>query len=655
MRGQRLVWSGLFVVAMAAALAAQTAQQRPTFRSGIDLIEVDVSVIDGDRVPITDLQPTDFLVTVDGEPRRVLQAHFDLLAQPERDADRAAPAAEDIFYTSNADAERGRLVVIAVDEEGILFGEGRHVMKAAGEFVGGLGPGDRVALVAVPQPGVYVDFTTDHDFVSRALAGMSGRGRRRVANLNIGVFEAFQISEHRDQRMLEEVFARVCQAGDQVLGCRRQIVQESEEIVQKSRFHTGNMRRGLEEILEGLRDVDGPKVLLWISGGHVVDGAGLTLRYIEDLVVDARTTVYVMMVDEPLAGDITQAASPPTPRQDRRMQEEGLHLTAAMSRGTVFRAHFNPGPIFERLEREMSGYYLLGVESRPTDPDKERRKIEVSVRREGARVRARREISFTPEDTDKTVEERIASMLRSPIPIKELPLRVATYAYRETDNAPVRVLVAAEVDVQAGDPSQLTLGYTLRDPDGTVVSGGQTQITPRIALTLFGPVFETTFMVTAEPGTYSLRLAVVDPAGRRGSVEHPVHVEPPSSGPLTVGDLMVADQASSPRGARLPPVEARVSSGRLLAYTELLADSSTLWQDLDVFVDVADDATGPGRAGATMTMQETEDPLRRVVAADLIVAHLPPGPYVARVLVMQDSVELARLHRPFQITVVPSQ
>ena len=219
----------------------------------------------------------------------------------------------------------------------------------------------------------------------------------------------------------------------------------------------------------------------------------------------------------------------------------------------------------------------------------------------------------------------------------------------------MRVLVAAEVDVQAGDPSQLTLGYTLRDPDGTVVSGGQTQITPRIALTLFGPVFETTFMVTAEPGTYSLRLAVVDPAGRRGSVEHPVHVEPPSSGPLTVGDLMVADQASSPRGARLPPVEARVSSGRLLAYTELLADSSTLWQDLDVFVDVADDATGPGRAGATMTMQETEDPLRRVVAADLIVAHLPPGPYVARVLVMQDSVELARLHRPFQITVVPSQ
>ncbi len=674
MSSQRLAWGGLFAVAMTAVLAAQTAQQRPTFRSGIDLIEVDVSVIDSDSFPITDLQPSDFSVTVDGEPRRVLQAHFDLLARPEQDAVRPAPATEDIFYTSNADAERGRLVVIAVDEESILFGEGRHVMRAASEFIDKLSPGDRVSVVAVPQPGVFVDFTLDHDHASRSIAGMAGRGRRRVGVLNIGVWEAFRIFEHNDVPVQDQVVARVCsnadatdpttaavpvgalagQAFDQ-FNCQQRVEFESRQIVQESRLHAERMRYGLEEVLKALRDVEGPKVLLWISGGHVVDGTELTMRALEDLVVEARTTLYVMMVDEPLGGDITQAASPPSAREDRRMQEEGLHLAAAMTRGTVFRAHFNPDPIFDRLEREMSGYYLLGVESRPNDRDKERRKIEVSVQREGARVRARREISFAPEDADKTVEARIASMLRSPIPIKELPLRVATYAYRETENAPVRVLVAAEVDVQAGDPSELTLGYALRDQDGTVVSGGQTQITPRIVPTLFGPVFETTFTITAEPGTYSLRLAVVDPAGRRGSIEHPLLAERPSSGPLTVGDLLVADPSSSPSGERLPPVQARVSSGHLLAYTELLADSSELWKELDVYVDVADDASGPGRAGATMTLQETEDPLRRVVAADVMVAHLPPGPYVARVMVMQDSVELARLHRPFQITVVPRQ
>ena len=457
MRGQRLLGIGLFVVAVSAALAAQTAQQRPTFRSGIDLIEVDASVIDGDGLPIADLQPSDFSVTVDGEPRRVLQAHFDLL-RPERDAGRPTPVAEDVFYTSNTEATRGRLIVIAVDEESILFGEGRHVMRAAGEFVDSLSPGDRVSLVAVPQPGVYLDFTSNHDRVRDAVAGMSGLARRRVGTLNIGVWEAFQIIEHNDVPLREQVIGRVCPqrargvsgtsafadvgVGDDpragalagqafnLFVCQQRVEDESRQIVQESRLRSEDMRYGLQDILRALREVEGPKVLLWISGGHVVDGTENTMRALEDLVVEARTTLYVVMVDEPLGGDITQAASPPSPREDRRMREEGLHMAASMTRGTVFRAHFNPDPIFDRLEREMSGYYLLGVESRPNDRDKERRKIEVSVRREGARVRARREVMFAAEETDPSVAERLGRMLRSPVPNRELPVRVATYAYQ---------------------------------------------------------------------------------------------------------------------------------------------------------------------------------------------------------------------------------
>ena len=100
MSGRRLAAIGLFVVAAGASLTAQTAQQRPTFRSGIDLIEVDVSVIDSDGVPIADLQPLEFSVTVDGEPRRVLQAHFDLLRPLTREVGQPGAAAEDVFNTS---------------------------------------------------------------------------------------------------------------------------------------------------------------------------------------------------------------------------------------------------------------------------------------------------------------------------------------------------------------------------------------------------------------------------------------------------------------------------------------------------------------------------------------------------------------------------
>ena len=49
-----------------ATLVAQSSQ--PTFRSRIDLLRVDVTVMDKSGAPITDLAAGDFLVTVDGQP-----------------------------------------------------------------------------------------------------------------------------------------------------------------------------------------------------------------------------------------------------------------------------------------------------------------------------------------------------------------------------------------------------------------------------------------------------------------------------------------------------------------------------------------------------------------------------------------------------------
>ena len=46
----------------------------PTFRSGRDILTIDAAVRDKDGRPVTDLQPSDFVVTIDGQPRRVLAA-----------------------------------------------------------------------------------------------------------------------------------------------------------------------------------------------------------------------------------------------------------------------------------------------------------------------------------------------------------------------------------------------------------------------------------------------------------------------------------------------------------------------------------------------------------------------------------------------------
>ena len=56
--------------------AVPQAQQIPVFRAGVELLEVDVSVVDDDGEPITDLSGSDFTVSVDGEPRRIVSAQF---------------------------------------------------------------------------------------------------------------------------------------------------------------------------------------------------------------------------------------------------------------------------------------------------------------------------------------------------------------------------------------------------------------------------------------------------------------------------------------------------------------------------------------------------------------------------------------------------
>src|SRR5438067_2131703 len=51
-------------------------QPSPRFRSGVDVVGVDVTVVDDRGRPIEGLGPSDFTVRIDGRPRRVVSAEF---------------------------------------------------------------------------------------------------------------------------------------------------------------------------------------------------------------------------------------------------------------------------------------------------------------------------------------------------------------------------------------------------------------------------------------------------------------------------------------------------------------------------------------------------------------------------------------------------
>ena len=66
---------GALALAAAPAVLAQD-QQPPRFQSGVEVVTVDVTVVDGDGRSILGLGPGDFAVDVDGQRRRVVSAQW---------------------------------------------------------------------------------------------------------------------------------------------------------------------------------------------------------------------------------------------------------------------------------------------------------------------------------------------------------------------------------------------------------------------------------------------------------------------------------------------------------------------------------------------------------------------------------------------------
>src|SRR5689334_22423779 len=122
-------------LAAALSLAMLAAAQEPqaprtTFRSTVDLVPVDVSVVDKNGTPISDLTAQDFTLSVDGKARRIASAEFISIVDT---VETETP--KTVEYSSNAGAAGGRLIMLVVDSEGIGIGRGKTAFEAARKFV----------------------------------------------------------------------------------------------------------------------------------------------------------------------------------------------------------------------------------------------------------------------------------------------------------------------------------------------------------------------------------------------------------------------------------------------------------------------------------------------------------------------------------------
>ena len=457
----RLAAIGAALGAWATVAVAQT----PVFRAGVEVIEIDVSVVDGKGQQIADVAGPEFAVTVDGKPRKLLNAEYvsyglTSAPQPYRSQGEAAEHS----YSTNAMPVRGRLIVLAVDRDSMAFGEGGGVLQAGVQFLARLRPEDQVSFISVPPTEPMVDFTTNREVIKAALTRAVGLGSRPRRALNIGVSEAIAIASRTDARTEEAGMDRFCPAPQRTTRaatdarptldtngmaqdtCRSEVRAQALTISSEIQQRTQMSVRTIRFVLEALQRIQAPASFVWISDGLGIDGSGGDdLTDLGRLAARTRATINVLMLDS-TGGTITESDRSPTARQ-------GLLNLALATRGVLYNVGSNAAGAFQRIENELSGYYLLAVEAAPGDHDGKRHPIEIKVRRHGTNVRACQAFQAPPTEADRAVDlrERLLQTLRSPLAVSDLPMRVATYAYQDADSSQVKVLIAAEVQRPAGD------------------------------------------------------------------------------------------------------------------------------------------------------------------------------------------------------------
>jgi VWFA-related protein len=640
--------------AFALILTAQAEVRAPQpFKSSVDVVRVDVSAVDGTGRPIRDLTTNDFELTVDGRPRPIVSAQF--VSVPS--ATEAPPQApQPAQFTSNTEAAGGRLIMLVVDRSSIVAGRGKAAIEAASRFVKQLNRADRVALATIPH-GPQVTFTADHALVERRIQEIDGTALPGFGLKNLGIADALAF-ERKDALGMQNAIERECgsaSVGDggrgggqsEVAICMSQVRSEALAIAEDARERARNSIRGLRTLIDSLPPSQTPKMMILVSEGLVIDREVAQLEWLDARAAATHVTIYALHLESSHI-DASQARASARPSSDRALQEQGLQRLAQATRGDVFRIMSNSDFAFQRLSLELSGYYLLAFEPDSRDRNERPHNIAVGVRRAGVTVRSRRQ--FTIESTPaRTHESEIVAALRDPLPAAEIPIKLATYSFRDPNHDKLRLLIAAEIDRSINPGGDLSVGYVVVDFEGKHVASQMDTTLPASARR-DGNTQRYFSTVLVDPGKYTVKLVVVDDA-RRGSVEQLVDARLTPAGPIRATDLLLADGVGGAGTLPLAPaVTGDLAGDTLHGYLELFADNADTLEKASVTLEIAESASTRTLERIPVSLVTPKETTRcRIASVKVNIGRLPPGSYVARAVIAVGLDAVGEVTRGFSI------
>lgn len=401
----------LGVALLAASIAAQQPQQKPpVFQAGVQVVEVDVRVFDKEGRFVTTLTRDDFEILEDGVPQQVMAVSLvGETSTPVPGAGQAAapPAAAEQTISQQPASSNRHTWIFFFDLNHLTPGGGfDRARTAAADFIRDRFREGDLAGVVAGSSLVNNRLTTVREELVAAVSGIKPRTESRNRQMELtrewprllNEDEAAQIVDNRKDA-IERAVLRACQ--DDPSACAR--VSPEPDVRQKAQRLIGDIRRATLETLtavnalaSGLSRMAGPKTIVFLSDGFPVNGVDTTLRSVVGQAARAGARVYAIdvrgqnrgrgagIIDQEIVDN--ELGGPPS----FDAQADGPNSLAVDTGGMMIRNENNIGRALDTIAADANRYYVVGYQPANTAFDGKYRRIEVRVKREGVRVRARR-------------------------------------------------------------------------------------------------------------------------------------------------------------------------------------------------------------------------------------------------------------------------
>ena len=221
--------------------------------------------------------------------------------------------------------------------------------------------------------------------------------------------------------------------------------------------------------------------------------------------------------------------------------------------------------------------------------------------------------------------------LHSPSGYSDLPIRVTSFSSRDAGGK-IKVVAAVEPLDPAARLTSAAAG--LYDAGGKIIAEWASKPED-----LVGPPVRASLL--APPGTFRLRVAGLDAAGRVGTVDSPVTTDLVTAGSLTLSSLMLG--RGGPTAGSFTPVFEFGTEPTAVVSFELYGGRTNM--PLRALVELAQSVNGPAMLTARLNWAGTVETDRFVGTAQLPLASVPPGDYVVRAIVALDGEPEGRVIR----------